>query len=293
MATKQLSLLPKLALAAAMSSELNKAKRDETIPDLQSYDIILVNTSAGKDSQAMLDLVVEHAKAAGVLDRVITVHADLGRMEWAGTGELAREQAEHYGLRLEVVKRPQGDLLTQVEDRGMWPGHTTRYCTSDQKRGQVYRAMTALVRELGLKRRARILNCLGLRAEESPNRAKLEPLKADKKASNKTKREVDTWLPIHDWTVEQVWARIKQSGVRHHRAYDLGMPRLSCVFCIFAPKAALVLAGKHNQELLDECAGIEKRIGHTFRQDLTLAEVKEAVEAGEGGAVEDIDSWCC
>lgn len=262
-------------------------------PDLASYDIILVNSSAGKDSQAMLDLVAELAGAAGVLDRVVVVHAGLGRMEWAGTGDLAREQAEHYGFRFEVVARPQGDLLTHVEERRMWPGQTTRYCTSDHKRGQVYRAMTSLVRELDLPRRARILNCLGLRAQESPGRAKLTPFQHDSKASNKTRRDVDTWLPIHDWTVEQVWARIKQSGVRHHVAYDLGMPRLSCAFCIFAPRAALVLAGQHNRALLDEVVALEARIGHTFRQELSLAEVKAAVEAGEAGAVEDIAAWCC
>jgi 3'-phosphoadenosine 5'-phosphosulfate sulfotransferase (PAPS reductase)/FAD synthetase len=288
---QQLSLLPTLAAAAVISSELNKAKRD--LPDLQSYDIILVNSSAGKDSQAMLDYIAGLAKAAGVSDRVVVVHADLGRMEWAGTGALARKQAESYGFRFEVVKRLQGDLLDHVLDRGKWPGHTTRFCTSDHKRGQIYRSMTALVRELSLDRPARILNCLGLRAEESPNRAKAPEFKRDKQASNKTKRHVDTWLPIQDWTVGQVWDRIKASGVEHHWAYDLGMPRLSCVFCIFAPKDALVLAGTHNRELLDLVVKIEEKIGHTFRVDLSLAEVKEAVEAGDSGAVEDIASWCC
>lgn len=263
------------------------------VPDLASYDIILVSSSAGKDSQAMLDYVAELAKRAGVLDRVVVVHADLGRMEWAGTGELAESQAAHYGVRFVAVRRLQGDLLDHVLDRGKWPGHTTRFCTSDHKRGQIYRSMTQLVRELGLKRRARILNCIGLRAEESPNRAKAEPFKHDAKASNKTRREVDTWLPIQDWAVEDVWARIRKSGVTHHWAYDLGMPRLSCVFCIFAPKAALVLAGTHNRQLLDLAVKIEQRIGHRFRQDLALSEVRDAVEAGETGSVDDIDSWCC
>ena len=33
----------------------------------------------------------------------------------------------------------------------------------------------------------------------------------DERASN-GKRVVDTWLPIHSWTVAQVWERIKASG---------------------------------------------------------------------------------
>jgi hypothetical protein len=46
----------------------------------------------------MLDYVVEQARAQGVpLARLVVVHADLGRVEWQGTAELARRQAEAYG----------------------------------------------------------------------------------------------------------------------------------------------------------------------------------------------------
>jgi len=44
-----------------------------------SYDLIVVNTSAGKDGQAMIDQVVGIARAAGAADRMVAVHADLGR----------------------------------------------------------------------------------------------------------------------------------------------------------------------------------------------------------------------
>ena len=46
-------------------------------PELRDYDIILVNSSAGKDSQAMLDLLVELADESGVRERLIVVHACL------------------------------------------------------------------------------------------------------------------------------------------------------------------------------------------------------------------------
>jgi 3'-phosphoadenosine 5'-phosphosulfate sulfotransferase (PAPS reductase)/FAD synthetase len=255
-------------------------------PDLSSYDVILVNSSAGKDSQAMLDFLVELADAAGVRDRLVVVHADLGRVEWKGTRELAERQAAHYGIRFEVVSRPQGDLLTHVEQRGMWPSSTARFCTSDHKRGQISKVLTLLASAFG--RPARILNCLGLRAQESPARAKKVQFERDARNTN-GKRTVDTWLPILDWTVDQVWARIKASGVEHHPAYDLGMPRLSCCFCIFAPKAALTLAGKHNPDLLAEYVRVEQKIGHTFRKDLAIADVQQAVQAGGGCGT--VDNW--
>lgn len=267
------------------------------VPNLADYDIILINTSAGKDSQAMMGYVMQLAREAGVADLVHAVHADLGRVEWEGTKDLAAEHAAHYGIRLHVIKRPQGDLLEHVEQRRMWPDSQNRYCTSDHKRGQIAKVITALVQErkaiwgaMGQRRQVRILNCLGMRAQESPARSKLVPFEVDERNTNGRKL-VHTWLPIHSWTVDQVWARNRAEGTRHHRAYDLGMPRLSCCFCIFAPKAALVIAGKANPALLDEYVRVEATIGHTFRQDLTLASVREAVRSGDP-VVQAAGDWC-
>ena len=132
---------------------------------------------------------------------------------------------------------------------------------------------------MGVKR-ARILNCLGLRAEESPARAQRCPYAPNERASN-GRRWVDDWLPIHAWTAREVWARIRASGVRHHPAYDLGMPRLSCAFCIYSPRPALLLAGKHNPELLAQYVKVEKETGHRFRVELSLASVQQALARGE------------
>ena len=53
-------------------------------PRLTDCDIILVNSSAGKDSQATLDVVAGAAREAGVLDRLVVAHTDLGDAEWDG-----------------------------------------------------------------------------------------------------------------------------------------------------------------------------------------------------------------
>jgi 3'-phosphoadenosine 5'-phosphosulfate sulfotransferase (PAPS reductase)/FAD synthetase len=108
-------------------------------PDLASYDVILVNISGGKDSQAALDETVRAAEAAGVRDRIVTVFCDLGADdEWPGTRELASEHAAFYQLRHEVAfrqvintagERVQQTLSEHIEQRGMWPDAARRYCT--------------------------------------------------------------------------------------------------------------------------------------------------------------------
>ena len=262
--------------------------------NLHDFDRILISTSGGKDSQTMLHEVMVLAKEQNYpSDQITAVHADLGQVEWEGTSELAELQVQLYGIEFVKIHRELGDLLDQVEQRGMWPSNTARFCTSDQKRGQIDKVVTMLgkrFRAEGGEGTFRLLNCMGLRAQESTARSKKIAMQVNKRASNKS-RTVTDWLPILDMTEEQVWASIKETGVPHHRAYDLGMPRLSCVFCIFAPKSALVLAGKHNRELLNKYAELEAKIDHKFTQSTSMAEVKELVESG-AELEQSNEQWC-
>lgn len=202
-----------------------------------------------------------------------------------------------------------------------WPSAAARWCTSDHKTSQVVKLVTRLVREsdpVRLGRRVRILNCLGMRAAESVARSKKTPFGADpanwstpprpaRRARPATaereavearparpgvphgRREVDRWLPIFCWDEEQVWAEIRAAGMRWHGAYDLGMGRLSCVFCVLAPRAQLVLAARYNPELAREYVRVESTVGHSFKAGVSMADV--AAEAGvltvEGAAPAD------
>lgn len=254
--------------------------------DLTSYDWIVVNTSGGKDSMCICRQVVALATRQNVLDRVVFVHCDLKGMEWFATKELAKAHAAHYGVKFVVVSRPQGDLLYDIRQRGMWPGSKTRYCTSHHKRGQVLKLFTFLSKKTRTEKyvkQARILNIMGHRADESTERECLEPFNENFKPGqiSNSRRHVDYWFPIHHWSKEKVWGDIKASGVPYHYAYDLGIPRLSCVFCVFSPKSALLIAGKYNPQLLDEYAKTEQASGHRFKMSLSIIDVQKQVLAGD------------
>lgn len=281
-------------------------------PDLRQYDYIVVSSSGGKDSQALLDYVYDRAVHAGVEDRLHVVHADLGEAEWEGTTEVARKQVAAYALedRFHIVhgrgqaRDEEGnrtyyrrDLLEQVEERGLWPGTSTRYCTSDNKRGPIRRVYTSLSREFRKnveKRRVRILEVLGLRAEESSTRARRDPLEHNASASTKTTKYVDTWLPLLYWTEDEVWSRIDRAGTPSHPAYRAGLNRASCFFCIFAPKNALVAAAQADPDKAERYVEIEERIDHTFKDGLSAREVlDEARERNEAGLPPpESEDWC-
>jgi 3'-phosphoadenosine 5'-phosphosulfate sulfotransferase (PAPS reductase)/FAD synthetase len=271
--------------------------KDSFSPRLQEYDIILVNISGGKDSQAALDVTWRAAATAGVTDRLVTVFADLGEHdEWPGTRELAAEHAAHYGIRHEVVWRtvpgPDGPVQETLSEhilrRGMWPDAARRYCTSDMKRAPVYKLLTRLVRELqeqwqtprgARPRRVRILNVLGMRAEESPKRAAMAEFRRDERATNATVRVVDEWLPVHAWNVGHVWERIAECGTRPHPVYAQGMPRLSCRFCPLASASALVRAAQLDPEGAQRRADMERQMDHSFKVDLGMPEIIRRAQA--------------
>lgn len=252
-------------------------------PDLNNYDLIIVNSSGGKDSSCALFEVCRIADLQSFpKENIIISHQCLGKMEWKGTKELVIQQAEFFGIKnIHVTKRRtkegyEENLLEYVERRGKFPSNKQRFCTSDFKRAPGQRVMTSAAKNLG---DCKVLYVFGFRSEESPSRAKKQPIVVNELLSTQ-KRTVYDWLPIHDWSTKKVWDTIKLNKIPYHFAYDLGMPRLSCVFCIFSPKDALVLAGKHNPELLDEYVEVETRIGHSFKNNLSIASIKDLIESG-------------
>ena len=252
--------------------------------NLHQYRIVVVNSSGGKDSIVAMKRMVEMAQEQGYpLDKIVVSHQDLGKVEWAGSRELVQEQADVYGLKVYYSKRRDKhgdnvDLLEHVRQRGMWPGNNSRYCTSDHKRGPGNRVLTMLSRDW--TDQGMMLQVFGFRAQESTARAKKQVLTPNQRASSK-KRLVFDYCPILDMTEDEVWSEIHEAGLPYPRAYDLGMPRYSCMFCVFAPEAALVIAGRENPDLLQEYVDVEEEIGHTFRKELSLKEVQQKCQDPE------------
>lgn len=118
-----------------------------------------------------------------------------------------------------------------------------------------------------------IVTCMGIRAQESPDRAKAIPFRRNDRGSI-ARRDWFDWLPIHDLTEVDVFATIERAGQLTHHAYALGNERLSCVFCILASRNDLRNGAKHHPELLAKYQEIEGRTGYTMHQSRkSLAEL--------------------
>lgn len=216
--------------------------------------LFVVNHSGGKDSQAMLIRIRELVPAS----QILVIHADLPGVEWKGTEEHARRYCD--GLEFRTVRATK-TFLEMVEHRGMWPSSATRQCTSDLKRGPIEKAIRHYIAEKGLS--GLVVNCMGIRAQESTSRAKQVPFRFNERNS-KAGREWYDWMPIFLMRQEQVFASIAAAGQELHWAYSKGMTRLSCAFCIMASKADLQISARENPELFQRILETEKRIGATM-----------------------------
>jgi len=274
---------------AATASRTLLDRYQQAVEDLlRAADVCLVQSSAGKDSLYILSIVVEVARRLGMLDKVIVVHCFLGEdAEWPQVAELARRQAEHHGVRFVQVAAP-GGLVALIDKRGMFPDSARRLCTSTLKRSEADKAIAMILDALGITRHAVVLVCMGIRAEESPDRRLKAPLSVNTRTSSGN-RLVLTWYPAFQVTQTAVWQRIRDLGLEYHPTYDALLFRLSCIYCVLAGKSHLVRAARLAKALglsaTERFLSLEERIQHTLKPGLSLARIvaeADSLDAAEG-----------
>lgn len=248
---------------------------------LQKAGALIVSShSGGKDSQAMLIRLLEVIPR----EQIVVIHAALGEVEWPGALEHAERQARDAGLPF-IVARATKTFFEMVEHRyrvrpgpnsSCWPSSANRQCTSDMKRGPIEREVRRYAKEHGF---TQIVSCMGLRAQESPGRAKRPVVSVNKRGSVAGRHWLE-WLPIHDMTTDEVFATIRAAGQEPHWAYAAGNRRLSCVFCILGHPNDLANGARHHPALYAKYMEIEARTGYTMHQSRkSLREIVEQVDA--------------
>lgn len=233
---------------------MNKVKITKQIKTLiDSGALFVLNHSAGKDSQAMTAALLKLIPH----NQIVIIHASLPGMEWEGT----REHILNTSLGIPYYEVTAVKTFMQMVDhRNMWPSPKYRQCTSDLKRGPIDKQVRKLAKDMGCNL---IVSCMGMRAQESSNRSKLSTFTKNEKGSV-AGRIWFNWLPIHHYTIDDVWAEIKEAGQEPHWVYAKGMTRLSCPFCIMASIGDMKIAKGLVPDLYNEIVKKEKETGHTF-----------------------------
>lgn len=221
---------------------------------------LVINFSGGKDSTAMLAFLCEkypdHVKHV--------VFADTG-WEHDGTEDWCHQLVARFGLVLHVVRSSTKTFLTMAERRGKFPGMQQRQCTSDLKRDPIAKWVRNNTKT-GV-----VINCMGIRAEESSGRAKAKTLKRNQRQSTRF-RTVWDWNPIKDWTEAQVLQYLADRGLPLHPVYSY-LRRFSCRMCIYMTQHDREQVQKHDPAAVQIIHQLEQKIGFSFFQDGYLADL--------------------
>lgn len=223
---------------------------------IKNKALFVVNHSGGKDSQAMMIYLKELIPQ----QQLLVIHATLGIVEWPGTIEHIKNTIDD--LPLIIAENTNKNFFDMVEHRQMWPSPKNRQCTSDLKRGPIEREIRTYLKN-NKQFEGKIVNCMGLRAEESLRRSKAIAFKKNERNSKAGRNWFD-WLPIHKHKIEKVFETIRKANQKPHWAYEKGMTRLSCSFCIMASKKDLKTAAKLRPDLFQKYCDYEKKLGMTF-----------------------------
>lgn len=190
----------------------------------------------------------------------------------------SRQLAAQFGLPLTVVRNPNKTYLEMVRRRGMFPSAQFRQCTSDLKRGPIQKFLRTIPERV-------VVNCMGMRAEESAQRARQSPWTLDT-AMSKNGRTVYNWLPIFEETTEQVLAWHWRKAVPLHPVYipeyhqdgTKGgyLRRFSCRVCIFATDHDVRMIHQHDREAFDQISALEQETGFTMKAGRSLVQIVQA-----------------
>jgi DNA sulfur modification protein DndC len=234
------------------------------IPDhVHQADVIFLSHSGGKDSQATYLAL----KRMGLLHKTVIIHADLKEMEWEEMKPWIESTID--GQAVHVVHAEE-DFFTMCLRTGRLPSSQMQYCTDILKIQPISKFIHDYLTAHGL---TTAINCTGMRAEESPRRAKKGPFSLSqgeytsgmhmpKKYPGHT---IHDWLPLFDFTTQDVLSTIEAAGQAPHHVYSLGFSRLSCVFCVNGKVGEHKKAAELRPELALKFSNLERQLGKALR----------------------------
>lgn len=202
---------------------------------------------------------------------------------------------EQIQTALSVTKKTGNAFVDLCVIHGSMPTRQARFCTNELKIAvATEQVLLPALDEFD----GEVINWSGVRAQESEKRSKYKWLSEDPRGDG----FLFTFLPIHQWTVEDVFAVHKYLGIKPNPLYIEGATRVGCWPCFMSNKAEIRQLAQNPEQIarLDEW---EKIVTLTNRYSYWRAE-KEGIPFEQfrtgffnprngmvGASVHDVVSW--
>lgn len=255
----------------------------------------VVSVSGGKDSTATLLLTIERGE-----ENVKAVFADTGN-EHEITYEYISYLEEKVGIKIERVRPDFSERIAKkriyVEEKwplkgvpdevvrsaldalhptgnpfldlciwkGRFPSTKARFCTDELKVNPINNQfMNPLIESMEY---GRILSWQGVRAQESPSRAKL-PMMDMEFGDPETGSGLWNYRPILQWSVEEVFDFHRKHGIKWNPLYEKGMGRVGCMPCVNCRKGELKEIARQFPEVIERIALWEEAVSKASKRQL-------------------------
>jgi DNA sulfur modification protein DndC len=176
--------------------ETTMTEQERFIAENRECVALVINISGGKDSTRMLGYLRD--RFPDIPADCVMADTGFEHVRPVSAGDWSRTIAWRFGLDLHIVRNPHKTYLEMVRRRGMFLSAQFRQCTSELKRGPIQKFIRGLHHPV-------LINCMGMRAQESAQRARQSTWVRDQGLS-KAGRTVYNWLPIFTETTEEVLA---------------------------------------------------------------------------------------
>lgn len=251
----------------------------------------IVSVSGGKDSTAMLLLAIERETP-----ELQAVFADTGNehpqtyeyvryleretgvpIQWVradftrqieGKAQYVREKWSEKGVPAVDVERallalkPTGNpFLDLCIWKGRFPSSKARFCSEELKRNPIIEQVQMPLLDAGNE----VISWQGVRADESPSRARLQERECVGTWPD-TGGELWNYRPILKWTAQQCFDMHKRHGIKHNPLYEQGMGRVGCMPCINARKDELLEISKRFPEEIERIAEWERIVAQASKK---------------------------
>lgn len=251
-----------------------------------SQTINLVSVSGGKDSTATLLLALatqpretvravfadtgnEHPITYAYIDYLETeTGLKIARVRQDFTAQIARK-SEYVRTHWAEKGVPQANIDRAIKTlvptgnpfldlciwKGRFPSRMAQFCTQFLKTEPLAEYALDLIDECG----GDVFSWQGVRADESPSRAKLAPLEY-------VGGGLSNYRPILRWSINDVFAMHRRAGVKPNPLYSLGMRRVGCMPCINAAKDELLEISKRFPEVIDRIEQWESAVAEASKR---------------------------
>lgn len=220
-------------------SKVAERHSTDNLPPLDSFDMVIVPLSSGKDSQEAANIALERFGRDKVRfvycmvdteasDEAIWEHPfDRAHIDYLETvlGPIDRVTVINpTHSRRADDNNPEKGLTSIILQHTFQPGANMPYCTKSK-----VSAMNEWAKQFEGRT---VLWVLGQRAEESKNRAELPEYGYDKDSKRYC------WRPVHKYTAQQIFDAIFARRQKVNYVYNLGLNHGgNCKICIHAPKS--------------------------------------------------------